>query len=503
MRGKGKKLLAVMAAAAMTVCTVVPAAPAEAASGAKVKSIEFSKPAVQTLALKKGETFRLKANVSPKKAKANITYSSSRNKVVQVTKKGVLKAKKAGKATITALSTTKPKKKASIQVTVYKKLTKVKKVSVDKTSAVLSEGQNLTLKASVSPAKATVKKITYATSKKSVATVSKKGVVTAKKAGTAQITAYAQDGRGAKAVCRVTVQEKGSVTLPTGAATPAAPGASAASTPTPRPPLDQFVVASADRSVPVYVDEKGDDYDGLSLIADSFAEDVAMVAQSGKASEVVNRSQDLKGTAIIVGSIGNNDVIDSLISAGKLDVSDVLGKWETYKIKFVDDPAAGVEKAIVVAGSDKRGAIYGLYHISEAMGVSPWVFWGDAVPEKKDEIVLSNWDLEMTSKEPSVKYRGIFLNDEAPSLSGWVREKFGDYNEDFYDLVYEVILRCKGNYLWPAMWGNEFSEDGKSSPIANAELADKYGIVMGTSHHEPLCRAGNEWGQKARVLGFQ
>lgn len=172
MRGKGKKLLAVMAAAAMTVCTVVPAAPAEAASGAKVKSIEFSKPAVQTLALKKGETFRLKANVSPKKAKANITYSSSRNKVVQVTKKGVLKAKKAGKATITALSTTKPKKKASIQVTVYKKLTKVKKVSVDKTSAVLSEGQNLTLKASVSPAKATVKKITYETSKKSVATVS-------------------------------------------------------------------------------------------------------------------------------------------------------------------------------------------------------------------------------------------------------------------------------------------------------------------------------------------
>lgn len=506
MRGKGKKLLGVMAAAAMTVCTIVPVAPAEAASAAKVKSIALTKPAVQTLALKKGETFRLKANVSPKKAKANITYSSSRKKVVQVTKKGVLKAKKAGKATITAASTTKPKKKASVQVTVYKKLTKVKKVSLDKTSAVLSEGQNLTLHASLSPAKATVKKITYEASDKSVAAVSKKGVVTAKKAGTAQITAYAQDGRGAKAVCRVTVQEKGSVPNPTataqgpaGSATPAAPGSTAeAPTGTPRPPLDQFVVASADRSVPVYVDEKGDDYDGLSLIAESFAEDVAMVAQSGKASEVVNKTQDLKGTAIIVGSIGNNDVIDSLISAGKLDVSDIQGKWETYKIKFVDDPAAGVEKAIVVAGSDKRGAIYGLYHISEAMGVSPWVFWGDAVPEKKDEIVLSNWDLEMTSKEPSVKYRGIFLNDEAPSLTGWVKEKFGDYNEDFYELVYEVILRCKGNYLWPAMWGNEFSEDGKSSPIANAELADRYGIVMGTSHHEPLCRAGNEWGQKWR-----
>lgn len=224
MRGKGIKLLAAMAAAAMTVCTVVPAAPAEAASAAKVKSIAFSKPAVQTLALKKGETFRLKADVSPKKAKTNITYSSSRKKVVQVSKKGVLKAKKAGKATITAVSTTKPKKKASIKVTVYKKFTKVKNISIDKTSAVLSEGQNLTLNAAVSPAKATVKKVTYATSKKAVATVSKKGVVTAKKAGTAEIMAYAQDGRGARAVCRVTVQEKGGVTGSTApGTTPVAP----------------------------------------------------------------------------------------------------------------------------------------------------------------------------------------------------------------------------------------------------------------------------------------
>ncbi len=500
MRRKGKKLLGVIAAAAMTVCTIAPVAPAEAASAAKVKSIELTKPAIRTLALKKGETFRLKANVSPKKAKANITFSSSRKKVVQVTKKGVLKAKKAGKAKITAASTTKPKKKASIQVTVYKKFTKVKKVSVDTTSAVLSEGQSLTLNATLSPAKATVKKVTYVTSKNSVATVSKNGVVTAKKAGTAQITAYAQDGRGAKAVCRITVQETGSVPVPTataegpaGSATPAPPEASA--TPTPIPPVP-FVIASVDHSVPVYVDEKGDDYDGLSLIAESFAGDVAMVAQSGIGSVVVNNSQDLEGTAIIVGSIGNNDVIDSLISTGKLDVSDIQGKWETYKIKFVDDPVAGVEKAIVVVGSDKRGAIYGLYHISEAIGVSPWVYWGDAVPEKKDEIVLLNSDIEMTSKEPSVKYRGIFLNDEAPSLTGWVQKKFGNYNENFYELVYELILRCKGNYLWPAMWNNVFSTDGKSSKIANAELADKYGIIMGTSHHEPLCRAGNEWGQK-------
>lgn len=147
----------------------------------------------------------------------------------------------------------------------------------------------------------------------------------------------------------------------------------------------------------------------------------------------------------------------------------------------------------MVVGSDKRGTIYGLYHISEMIGVSPWVYWGDVVPEQQKETVLDDKKLTVTSKEPSVKYRGIFLNDEAPSLTGWVKNKFGNYNEDFYQHVYELILRCKGNYLWPAMWSNTFSEDGKESPIANAELADKYGIVMGTSQHEPMCRAGVEW----------
>ncbi len=502
---KFRKLSACLLTFAMVVPTILPVRPAQAAPGVKVKSITFAKPAVQTLALKKGETYRPKVNVIPKKGKNSIKFSSSKKAVVQVTGKGVLKARKAGTATVSAVSTSKPKKKAKIKVTVYKKFQKVKKVSFDKSSAALKVGESLALKTVISPGKATVKKVTYQTSEKSVATVNAKGVVTAKKPGAATVTAYAKDGRGAKAVCRLTVQDASSVPAASSAVLPTASGSQAPAA-TERPPEEKFVIASASQAVPVYVDGKGDDYDGLSLVAESFAKDVALVTNSGASSQVVDKLEDLKGaamngTAIICGSVGNNDVIDSLVSQGKLDVAEIQGKWETYKIQFVKDPAAGVGKAIVVVGSDKRGAIYGLYHISEAMGVSPWVYWGDAVPDKHEEIVLSNWELEMTSKEPSVKYRGIFLNDEAPSLTGWVKNKFGNYNEDFYELVYELILRCKGNYLWPAMWSNMFSEDGKASKIANAELADKYGIVMGTSHHEPLCRAGIEWGRFRKDYG--
>lgn len=250
-------------------------------------------------------------------------------------------------------------------------------------------------------------------------------------------------------------------------------------------------IVSGGKAAAIYIDQKGEDYDGLSIIAKSFAEDVNLV--TGILPEVVTDSSKLSDIAIIAGSIGNNAVIDNLISTGKLDVSSINGKWECYKIQVVNNPVSGVNKAIVVVGSDKRGTIYGIYHISEMIGVSPWVYWGDVIPKKQSELTFSDEELNLTSKEPSVKYRGIFLNDEAPSLSSWVKNKFGDYNENFYNKVFELILRLKGNYLWPAMWSNNFSEDGKSNKFANAESADAYGIVMGTSHHEPMCRAGVEW----------
>lgn len=486
-------LAAVMAVAVMAAAVVVP----ETAHAAKkaVKSITLSKPAVKTLGMKKGETFSLKVKVKPAGMSKKITYSSSKKAVVSVDKKGKLKAKKAGKAVITVSSQTKPKKSVKLKVTVFKAFKKVKKVALDQKSVTLLKGQKMQLRASVSPKNATMKKVTFQSSNTSVAKVNSNGVVTAKETGPVKITAYAADGRGAKAVCAVGVTEA-SVYPKITAAPPQATG-SAPSVTDPAPqPKKTFTLAEGFNYVSIYVDGTGDDYEGISLAANSLADDVEQVLTSECRPDVVTDPSDIIGTAIYAGSIGNNQVIDSLIAAGKLDVSAIQGKRETYKIQIVDHPSPGIDRGLVIAGSDKRGTIYGIYHISELIGVSPWIFWADAVPDKKDSIVLEASDLNVTSKEPSVKYRGIFLNDEAPSLTGWVNAKFKGYNEEFYKHVYELILRCKGNYLWPAMWSNIFSEDGKSSKIANAELADKYGIVMGTSHHEPLCRAGLEWGDK-------
>jgi len=266
-----------------------------------------------------------------------------------------------------------------------------------------------------------------------------------------------------------------------------------------------IVLMLGDSASMIYIDPEGEDYDGLSLIAESFANDVLLVTGvkpiittdanelAGTRDKITDTSHERAGTPIIVGSHGQNEVIDKLIEDGKIDADAIKDRWETYQIRVVKEPLPGIEEAIVVVGSDKRGTIYGIYHISELIGVSPWVYWADVLPEQKTELLIPASKLNLVSKEPSVKYRGIFLNDEWPSLGAWTGHQFGGFNEDFYGKVYELILRLKGNYLWPAMWSASFSEDGKAYPIANAELADRYGIVMGTSHHEPMFRQGVEW----------
>lgn len=206
-------------------------------------------------------------------------------------------------------------------------------------------------------------------------------------------------------------------------------------------------------------------------------------------------------TVIIAGTV-KDSIILKLKTDGKLDTSkleEIENGYEQYNIQVVDKPFAGIGKAVVIAGSDKRGTIYGLYHISQDLGgLSPWYYWGDVPVNSVGTLSFSQAALETTSRKPSVKYRGIFLNDEAPSLTTWVK-KFGGYNQDFYDHVYELILRLKANYLWPAMWGNVFSEEGTEvvngvkDTLANARHADAWGVVMGTSHHEPMARAGLEW----------
>jgi len=185
--------------------------------------------------------------------------------------------------------------------------------------------------------------------------------------------------------------------------------------------------------------------------------------------------------------VGKSELLDHLVREAKIDVSAITGRWESFLIQAVNNPFPGVASAIVIAGSDKRGAIFGIYDLSEQIGVSPWYWWAD-VPVAHHSTLMAKPGAYLQGP-PAVKYRGIFLNDEAPSLTGWVEEKFGNYNHDFYSKVFELILRLKGNYLWPAMWNNAFNEDD----ALNAKLADEYGIVMGTSHHEPMMRAQQEW----------
>jgi hypothetical protein len=194
-----------------------------------------------------------------------------------------------------------------------------------------------------------------------------------------------------------------------------------------------------------------------------------------------------KEPMVLVGTLGHSPLIDKLVQTGKLDVGNLAGRWETFVVQTVDNPLPGVAQALVVAGSDKRGTIYGLYDLSQQMGVSPWYWWADVpTPHQKNLYVAAG---RHTLGTPQVKYRGIFINDEAPAFSGWAKEKFGGVNHGMYEHMFELILRLKGNYMWPAMWGNAFNDDDKRNP----ELADTYGIVMGTSHHEPMDRAQQEW----------
>ncbi|MGI4737905.1 MAG: glycosyl hydrolase 115 family protein [Janthinobacterium lividum] len=244
-----------------------------------------------------------------------------------------------------------------------------------------------------------------------------------------------------------------------------------------------FPLVAGGRAAALYASES--DWPGVLRTIRDVQADVKRV--TGQEPSFLTDAPKGEQPVVLVGTLGHSPLIDKLVQAGKLDVSNLAGRWETFVVQPIANPLPGVAQALVVVGSDKRGTIYGLYDLSQQMGVSPWTWWADVpVPTQKNLYVAAG---RHTLGEPKVKYRGIFLNDEAPALSGWAKEKFGGINSKMYEHVFELILRLKGNYLWPAMWGNAFNDDDKRSP----ELADTYGIVMGTSHHEPMQRAQQEW----------
>ena len=272
-------------------------------------------------------------------------------------------------------------------------------------------------------------------------------------------------------------------------------------------PSREFTLIELYKVLPtLYIDPKDSEYDGISLIAETLKSDLNRVigekvedeekaVESENGLKIITDKSEISGKVIIAGTYGENgnEVINELIENGKIDVTDLQDKWECYLMQVVRSPMSGVEEALIIVGTNKRGTIYGLLHISEIIGISPWVWWADVLPDVQEKVVLPGEQCNLISKEPSIKYRGIFLNDEAPSLTTWTKNRYGGRNEYFYRQVFVLLLRLKANYLWPSMWDDIFSEDGKDDKNANAKLADQYGIIMGTSQHEPCYRAGKEW----------
>lgn len=269
-----------------------------------------------------------------------------------------------------------------------------------------------------------------------------------------------------------------------------------------------FALSVAGKSAPIYV--SADDYPGVIRAAKDLQSDIGKV--TGIVPQLHTERAPKSKLLVIAGTLGKSRVIDKLVAKGLIQVDQITGKWESYQIQVVQKPLPGVKEALVIVGSDKRGTIYGLYEISSGIGVSPWYWWADVPVEHKDALYV-NIDGAFKLGPPSVKYRGIFLNDEHPNLTRWISAKFGtakvsenppvpegiaNYGREFYTKLFELILRLRGNYLWPAMWNNAFNEDDPENP----RLADEYGVVMGNSHQEPMLRAQKEWDRRyLKTLG--
>ena len=247
--------------------------------------------------------------------------------------------------------------------------------------------------------------------------------------------------------------------------------------------MKQMTLATSGRALPFVVETCA--YEGVKRVAGKVTKDVEAVC--GALPAIVT---DVSGQCVICATLGQSSLLEQLCKAGKMDMSALTGKREVFCIRLIEKPFANVEQALVICGSDKLGTIYGMFALSEYIGVSPFCYFGDAKPQMKEEIVIEA-DIEQISKEPDVKYRGLFINDEWPCFGNWTFDHFGGFTAQMYDHVFEFLLRMKGNYLWPAMWSSSFPLDGPGS--LNEELADIYGITVSYSHHEPCLRASEEW----------
>lgn len=251
----------------------------------------------------------------------------------------------------------------------------------------------------------------------------------------------------------------------------------------------------ASTPTPIIIDIN--DLPGISIAADNLAKDFGRVCGTDATVMPIDKPETNLPERIIVAASAESKIIKDLFKKKKLTESDLKGKYEKYIMTTVANPYPGVEEALVIAGSDRRGTIYGIYELSEQIGVSPWYDWADVPPLRHDQLYIA--DGTYTAGEPAVRYRGIFLNDEAPCLTSWVKNTYGtDYGDHrFYARVFELLLRLRGNFMWPAMWGWAFYADDPE----NMRTADEMGIIMGTSHHEPMARNHQEWARHRKENG--
>ena len=244
-----------------------------------------------------------------------------------------------------------------------------------------------------------------------------------------------------------------------------------------------FCIAANGKAASIQV--SSEDWEGVIRAANDLKNDIQKVSD---AEPQLVQGDSSAPQSILIGTVGKSPLIDQLVAEDKLDVSSIKGKWESFLIQTVDGN-------LIVAGSDKRGTIYGIYDISEKIGVSPWHWWADVPARKSTSLFVKAGKYIQPS--PKVKYRGIFINDEWPSFGGWATKQFGGINSKMYAHMFELLLRLKANYLWPAMWASAFNEDDSECP----KLADRYGIIMGTSHHEPMMRAHKEYTKRRKEVG--
>ncbi|WP_229498899.1 glycosyl hydrolase 115 family protein [Pseudoduganella ginsengisoli] len=236
-----------------------------------------------------------------------------------------------------------------------------------------------------------------------------------------------------------------------------------------QPPATAFGLVRGSDAAPLYTDSS--DFPAVLRAVADLQTDIDRVS--------ARRPALAKGTpsgadVVIIGTLGKNSVIDRLARSGALDVAGIKGKWEAWHAQVLVRPLPGVERALVIAGSDRRGTIYGVYELSEQIGVSPWHWWADVQPQRHRQLYVEEGT--NVSEAPVVKYRGMALDGEAPGLAAWAKQSFGGYNAKFYERVYELLLRMRGNTLWPATSEAAFLSDDRQ----NAQRAEDYGVMLGT-----------------------